>query len=124
MILVVRRFLFALLLALLALPAAAAMPIEDIALADLPPEAHETLRLIKRGGPYPHKRDGLIFGNYERRLPVKPRGYYLEYTVRTPGARTRGARRIIAGRGAPGDVRRAEYYYTEDHYQTFWRIRE
>lgn len=116
------RALLTLLIALFAFPAGAA--IEDIALADLPPEAHATLRLIQRGGPFPHKRDGLIFRNFERRLPVKPRGYYLEYTVRTPGVRTRGARRIIAGRGAPGDVRKAEYYYTDDHYQTFWRIRE
>ena len=91
---------------------------------DLPVEAKETLALIKRGGPFPYKRDGIIFGNFERLLPMKPRGYYREFTVPTPGERTRGARRIIAGRGAPGDVRRAEYYYTNDHYQTFWRIRE
>ncbi len=116
------RFLLALFIAVFTFPATAG--IEDIALADLPPEAHDTLRLIHRGGPFPYKRDGLIFSNFERRLPAKPRGYYLEYTVRTPGAKNRGARRIIAGRGAPGDVRRAEYYYTEDHYQTFWRIRE
>jgi ribonuclease T1 len=116
------RIVLVLWLTLFTFPAVAA--IEDIALADLPPEVHDTLRMIRRGGPYPHRRDGLIFGNFERRLPAKPRGYYLEYTVRTPGVRTRGARRVIAGRGAPGDVRRAEYYYTEDHYQTFWRIRE
>jgi ribonuclease T1 len=116
------RVLLTLLVTLFAFPAGA--EIEDIALAARPPEAHTTLRLIHRGGPFPHKRDGLIFRNFERRLPAKPRGYYLEYTVRTPGERTRGARRIIAGRGAPGDVRKAEYYYTEDHYQTFWRIRE
>jgi ribonuclease T1 len=116
------RFVLALLLAMLTFPAVA--EIKDIAFADLPPEAHQTLRLINKGGPFPYKRDGLIFGNFERHLPKKPRGYYLEFTVPTPGERTRGARRIIAGRGAPGDWRRAEYYYTEDHYQTFWRIRE
>jgi len=84
---------------------------------DLPREARDTLALIKQGGPFPYKRDGVVFGNRERRLPSQPRGYYREYTVPTPGARDRGARRIIAG--TPG-----EYYYTEDHYNTFLRIRE
>jgi ribonuclease T1 len=73
--------------------------------------------LIKQGGPFPHKRDGVVFGNRERRLPYGPRGYYREYTVPTPGARDRGARRIVAGT-------RGEYYYTDDHYNTFRRIRE
>ena len=76
-------------------------------------------QLIERGGPFPSRRDGVIFGNFERRLPIRQRGYYHEYTVPTPGARTRGARRIIAG-----DTSHGEYYYTEDHYRTFWRIRE
>ena len=88
-----------------------------IALAELPPEARETLRAIRQGGPYAFDRDGVVFGNYERRLPKHPRGYYHEYTVKTPGVRTRGARRIISG--APG-----EYYYSADHYQTFTSIRE
>lgn len=88
-----------------------------VALAELPPEAHETLRAIKRGGPFPYDRDGVVFGNRERMLPKQPRGYYHEYTVKTPGARNRGARRIISG-----EVN--EYYYTGDHYQTFKRIRE
>jgi len=113
------RFLLALFIAVLAFPASARS--DSISLADLPPEAHDTLRLIQRGGPFPNRRDGIVFGNYERRLPAKPRGYYHEYTVRTPGERTRGARRIIAG---SGDIGRVEYYYTEDHYRTFWRIRE
>lgn len=111
-----RRFL-ALLLVALALPAAARNVPGDITLAELPPEARQTLQLIQQGGPYPYRRDGVTFGNFEKRLPSRPRGYYREYTVPTPGERTRGARRIVAGR-------EAEYYYTDDHYQTFRRIRE
>ncbi|MBV6475323.1 MAG: ribonuclease N1 [Rhodocyclaceae bacterium] len=97
----------------------------QVPVAELPAEARKTLELIKRGGPFPYRKDGTIFGNYERRLPVKPRAYYFEYTVRTPGARDRGARRIVAGRGTTGDVRTSgEYYYTSDHYRTFRRIHE
>ncbi|HXE67406.1 MAG TPA: ribonuclease domain-containing protein [Rhodanobacteraceae bacterium] len=82
--------------------------------AFLPPEARETLALIARGGPFPHRQDGVVFGNYERLLPAEPRGYYHEYTVETPGAHDRGARRIITG-GNPPEV----YYYTDDHYRSF-----
>lgn len=89
----------------------------EVTLADLPKEGRQTLVTIKQGGPFPYKRDGTIFGNFERRLPMKDRGYYREYTVPTPGSRGRGARRIVVGRGD-------EYYYTDDHYQTFQRIRE
>jgi ribonuclease T1 len=85
--------------------------------AELPPEARETLALIRAGGPFPYARDGAVFGNRERLLPKRERGYYREYTVKTPGARDRGARRIIAGRGG-------EYYYTDDHYRSFKVIRE
>ncbi len=88
-----------------------------IAVADLPDEARETLRAIKQGGPFAYPRDGVVFGNFERVLPKQPRGYYHEYTVKTPGAHNRGARRIIAGSTG-------EYYYSADHYQTFKRIRE
>jgi len=91
--------------------------IESVALEELPPQARQTLKLIKLGGPFPHRRDGVAFGNYEKRLPLKPRGYYHEYTVPTPGARNRGARRIVTGSAD-------EYYYSGDHYQTFRRIRE
>ena len=92
----------------------------DTALAALPKEAQKTLSLIALGGPYPYQRDGVVFGNREQHLPARARGYYHEYTVPTPGARTRGARRIICG----GDVRSvAECYYSDDHYQTFRRIR-
>ena len=82
---------------------------------EIPPEARETLALIQAGGPFPYARDGAIFSNREGLLPRQPRGYYREYTVRTPGARDRGARRIVAGRNG-------EYYYTEDHYRSFRRI--
>ncbi|MDQ7990319.1 MAG: ribonuclease domain-containing protein [Candidatus Dactylopiibacterium sp.] len=86
-----------------------------IALAALPAEARETLQRIERGGPHPYRRDGVEFQNRERRLPLRQRGYYREYTVSTPGERTRGARRIVAGEAR-------EYYYTPDHYRSFRRI--
>ena len=93
-------------------PAASEIPV-----AELPPEAVKTLALIKKRGPFPYARDGAVFGNREGHLPKQKRGYYREYTVKTPGERTRGARRIVAGRGG-------EYWYTEDHYASFRRIRE
>ena len=85
--------------------------------AGLPPEAIETLALIQRGGPFPYRKDGTTFQNRERLLPAKPRGYYREYTVPTPGSRDRGARRIVAG-GNPPEV----FYYTADHYSSFRQI--
>ncbi len=88
-----------------------------VASTDLPREAHQTLERIKTGGPFPYQKDGIVFGNFERRLPPHERGYYHEYTVPTPKARDRGARRIIAGRAG-------EFYYTDDHYNSFKRIRE
>lgn len=94
-------------------PAASAQAGPALA-AFLPAEAHATLRLIAQGGPFPHSQDGSVFGNREKRLPSKPRGYYREYTVETPGLGHRGARRIITG-GQPPDV----YYYTDDHYDSF-----
>ena len=93
----------------------------DIPVASLPPEAQSTLTLIKQGGPFPYAKDGVVFGNYERQLPKQRRGYYHEYTVPTPGARTRGARRIIVG-GTPSY--RADYFYTSDHYASFQRIKQ
>jgi ribonuclease T1 len=99
--------------------------LKDIPAAELPAEAVDTLGLIRKGGPFPYRKDGMIFGNFERRLPRQERGYYREYTVPTPGSRDRGARRIVAGEGDTGDVRTSgEYYYTDDHYRTFRRIRE
>jgi ribonuclease T1 len=99
--------------------------IGEIALADLPRQARDTLALIRKGGPFPYRKDGTVFQNRERRLPARQRSYYTEYTVPTPSARDRGARRIIAGKGATGDAATSgEYYYTDDHYETFRRIRE
>jgi ribonuclease T1 len=95
--------------------------IGTVGLADLPREAHQTLELIKAGGPFPYEKDGTRFQNREKRLPIQPSGYYTEYTVRTPGEKTRGARRIVAG-GNPRNS--GEYYYTDDHYDSFRRILE
>ncbi|MEV5570646.1 ribonuclease domain-containing protein [Spirillospora sp. NPDC052269] len=83
--------------------------------SSLPAEAQRTLRLIATGGPFPYRRDGVVFENRERRLPSEPGGYYKEYTVPTPGAGDRGARRLIGGRGG-------ERYYTPDHYRSFVRV--
>lgn len=95
--------------------------LDVIAVADLPGEAQKTLVLIKQGGPFPYAKDGVVFGNYEGVLPKQKRGYYHEFTVKTPGARNRGARRIIVG----GDlVPSRDYFYTDDHYATFKRIKE
>ncbi|MFJ8789304.1 ribonuclease domain-containing protein [Streptomyces sp. NPDC102462] len=91
-------------------PWAAGLP--TVAESRLPEQARQTLALIDRGGPFPYARDGVVFGNFEGRLPRHPRGYYHEYTVRTPGSRDRGARRIVTGQGK-------EVYYTDDHYESF-----
>jgi ribonuclease T1 len=89
----------------------------EIRAVELPAEARDTLLLIKRGGPFPYRKDGSPFRNREALLPKREGGYYREYTVATPGARDRGARRIVAGAGG-------EYFYTDDHYRSFRRIRE
>ena len=92
-----------------------------VSVGELPREAVNTLSLIGEGGPYPYEKDGSVFGNYERALPKHRRGYYHEYTVPTPRARNRGARRIICG----GPLRRTDNcYYTDDHYASFKRIVE
>ena len=83
----------------------------------LPKEAIETIALIIKGGPFPYQRDGVTFGNREKILPPRERGWYREYTVKTPGERTRGARRIVAGRDGT-------LYYSDDHYRTFKRVLE
>jgi len=87
----------------------------EIHFQELPQEARQTLALIRASGPFPYQQDGTTFGNRQGLLPKRSRGYYLEYTVKTPGSRDRGARRIVAGAGN-------EYYYTEDHYRSFRRI--
>jgi ribonuclease T1 len=129
-----RVLLLAPLLVLLALAQAAALPgaafargdapagakagaVPEVALSALPPEARRTLVLIRQGGPFPYDRDGIVFNNREKLLPLQARGWYREYTVPTPGARNRGARRIVAAKSG-------EFYYTDDHYASFRRIRE
>lgn len=87
----------------------------------LPRQAQQVLVQIRQGGPFSYAKDGAVFGNYEQTLPRQKRRYYHEYTVKTPGVRSRGARRIVAG----GDPQASgEYYYTEDHYASFRRITE
>lgn len=119
---------FAVIFAVMAMPGPAAaqrdnapgaarvqLSLADISVKALPPEARETLGLIEKGGPYAFDRDGIVFGNFEKRLPIKERGYYREFTVRTPAVKHRGARRIVTGTGG-------EKYYSDDHYKTFKRI--
>jgi len=94
----------------------------QVRLAELPPQGRTTYRMILQGGPFPHEKDGSVFGNRERLLPSRQRGYYREYTVATPGARTRGARRIVCGGVRPAVPDGC--YYTGDHYASFRRIVE
>ena len=92
----------------------------SVALSSLPPQAQTTYRLVLQGGPFPYDKDGDVFGNRERLLPMHPRGHYREYTVKTPGASNRGARRIVCG-GRPATAPQA-CYYTADHYASFRKI--
>ena len=90
-----------------------------ISVAEMPVQGAKTYELIARGGPFPYDKDGLVFGNRERSLPIRARGYYREYTVNTPGSRNRGTRRIVCG----GEPRKPDAcYYTADHYASFRRI--
>ncbi len=116
-------------------PRTAKAAMQEISRHKLPPEARDTLELIERGGQFPYDRDGIVFGNFERRLPQKDRGYYQEYTVKTPGVKSRGARRIVAGgcmagakkgKDAPpakAPCAKGERYYTDDHYKTFKQVK-
>lgn len=97
-----------------------AAELQVIALADLPQQGQHTYQLILAGGPFPFEKDGVVFGNRERLLPAYRRGYYREYTVRTPGVRHRGARRIVCGGQRP--TQPDACYYTADHYSSFRRI--
>jgi ribonuclease T1 len=91
-----------------------------VTLSELPVEARQTEQLIRRGGPFAYAKDGSVFGNREKLLPGNARGYYREYTVKTPGARDRGARRIVCGGSQP--TKPDACYYTSDHYASFARI--
>jgi ribonuclease T1 len=94
-----------------------ARSIPVVSIDQLPIEAQRTIKLINQGGPFPYPRkDGTVFGNFERLLPAAPRGTYREYTVPTPGISSRGAKRIITGRSVK--------YYTPNHYQSFQRVKE
>jgi ribonuclease T1 len=88
-----------------------------LSVTDLPREGQETYQLIRKGGPFPHEKDGTVFGNRERILPRETRGFYREYTVRTPGVKHRGARRIVCGGQVPRNPQAC--YYTSDHYASF-----
>ena len=97
----------------------AADPTAPIALADLPVQGVQVHALVMQGGPFAYDKDGSVFGNRERLLPSQKRGYYREYTVPTPGARNRGARRLVCG-GPPKTPDAC--FYTADHYASFRRI--
>ncbi|MGW5048300.1 ribonuclease domain-containing protein [Streptomyces griseoluteus] len=92
---------------------AATASVGSICYGSLPSQAYDTLDLIAQGGPYPYSQDGVVFQNREGVLPSQSSGYYHEYTVKTPGVSTRGARRIVTGQ------RTREDYYSSDHYATF-----
>ncbi|OWQ85605.1 ribonuclease N1 [Roseateles terrae] len=93
---------------------------DTVALQALPAEAQTTYQLVLSGGPFPYEKDGVVFGNRERQLPAKARGYYREYTVKTPKARNRGARRLVCGGTPP--TKPDACYYTDDHYVSFSKI--
>jgi ribonuclease T1 len=120
---VIRRFAWIVLFCLFAqrpvsfLNAREKQHITTVNAADLPKEVRQTIALIRKGGPFPYKKDGSVFGNFERLLPLHERGYYTEFTVPTPGSRDRGARRIISGKAG-------ELYYTDSHYASFRRVLE
>ena len=97
------------------MPTVALSGLPTIQYDKLPVQARDTIGLIQRGGPFPYRQDGAVFQNRERLLPVRPNGYYHEYTVKTPGSPDRGARRIIAGD-------KGELYYTDDHYDSFRQV--
>jgi ribonuclease T1 len=104
-------------------PALSRAPLSDdavVTLASLPAEARQTEQLIRQRGPFPYAKDGSVFGNREKLLPRQARGYYREYTVKTPGSRDRGARRIVCGGQEPAAP--VACYYTGDHYASFRRI--
>ncbi|MBD8050245.1 ribonuclease [Limnohabitans sp. JUR4] len=98
-------------------PASEVQPLPGMSVTDLPREGQTTYQLIRKGGPFPYEKDGVVFGNRERILPRQARGYYREYTVKTPGSRDRGARRIVCGGEVP--VQPVACYYTADHYASF-----
>ncbi len=93
---------------------------EPIALSQLPAQGQAMMTLIYQGGPFKYDKDGTVFGNRERFLPARQRGYYREYTVKTPGERSRGARRIVCGGDRPAAPDAC--FYTDDHYASFRQV--
>ena len=100
-----------------AAPAPSVAAVSEVCESTLPSQADDTIALIDKGGPFPYPQDGTVFQNREGLLPQEPQGYYHEYTVKTPGEKDRGARRIVTGNGD-------ERYYTDDHYKSFRRVAE
>ena len=99
---------------------APAAVLQTMTVAALPSQGRDMMALIEKGGPFKYDKDGTVFGNREKFLPARQRGYYREYTVRTPGESSRGARRIVCG----GQQPRAPdaCFYTDDHYASFRQI--
>ena len=99
---------------------APAAVLQTVTLTALPAQGRDMMALIEKGGPFKYDKDGTVFGNREKFLPARQRGYYREYTVRTPGESSRGARRIVCG----GQQPRAPdaCFYTDDHYGSFRQI--
>jgi ribonuclease T1 len=98
----------------------AAGPNEQMTLSQLPPQGQAMMTLIYQGGPFKYDKDGTVFGNREHFLPIHQRGYYREYTVKTPGERSRGARRIVCGGDKPAAPDAC--FYTDDHYASYRQI--
>jgi len=99
---------------------AAAAVLQTMTVAALPPQGRDMMALIEKGGPFKYEKDGTVFGNREKILPARQRGYYREYTVRTPGESSRGARRIVCGGQQPRAPNAC--FYTDDHYASFRQI--
>lgn len=79
-------------------------------------DLNPVLARIEAGERDPHRNDGAVFHNRERRLPDRPRGHYREFVVRTPGIDRAGPQRLVIG--ADGEI-----FYTADHYRSFQRLR-
>lgn len=101
-------------------PPEGTLTLATVVVTEMPREAQDTYQAIRKGGPFPYEKDGTVFGNRERLLPRHERGFYREYTVRTPGVPHRGARRIVCGGQVPTDPKAC--YYTQDHYASFRMI--